>query len=134
MKPFREWKMRNLFTLFRHAAMRAPAMHEDASVRSVVQNLPTPALIAIADDDLADIARHAMDQTEGLLAGGILQIGMGSTDLEIEEGRFSARCDVRMTTPGSRLEVRFEGAIDHLGRVVVDGAHLISDTSLRRAA
>ena len=113
----------SLMDLFRPSAgrLRAPEQHEEASITTVLLHMPTPRLARIANDDLSPLIESAISD-----GGGILQIGLAPSDLEIEGDRFAARCDLRLTTPGSRLEVRIEGSIDSLGMVEPKSATLIS--------
>lgn len=113
--------------------MRAPDARETASIISAVNHIPTPALAEIADPSLKGLVRASLDADGVMGMRGILQIGLATADLEIEEDRFRARCDVRLTTPGSRLEVLIEGDIDMLGRVTPRCATLLADLSLRAA-
>lgn len=113
----------SLMQLFRPKAtsLRAPDRHEAASITTVIIHMPTPRLARIADADLSVLVADAMEA-----GGGILQVGLAPSDLEIEGDRFAARCDLRLTTPGSRLEIRVEGGIDAMGRVDPTCASLIA--------
>lgn len=112
----------SLMEMFRpRVAMRAPQRHERDSITTAIIHMPAPRLARISNDDLSTLVDEAI-----INGGGIIQMGLAPSDIEIEGSRFAARCDLRLTTPGSRLEVRFEGAIDPLGRVEPTTAVLIA--------
>lgn len=113
--------------------MRAPDAHETTSILSAVMHIPTPALHMISDPSLKGLIQASLDVDGVVGMRGILQIGVATADLEIEEDVFRARCDVRLTTPGSRLEVLIEGDVDRLGRITPRSATLLADLSLRAA-
>lgn len=102
-------------------SLRAPEEHETASIATVLLHMPTPTLARIADNDLAPLVGNAIEQ-----GGGIFLIGLAPADLEIEGDRFAARCDLRLTTMASQLEIRVEGAIDACGKVAPNAAVLLA--------
>ena len=102
-------------------ALRAPSEHEAASITSVLLHIPTPRLAQIADEDLGTLVDAAIDQ-----GGGIHQIGLAPTDLEIQGDRFVARCDLRLSTMRRQIEISFKGAIDERGRVAPEAAILLA--------
>lgn len=106
------------------AALRLPEDHETTSIASVLLHIPTPRLAQIADSDLAGMIGRAIE-----MGGGILQIGLCPSDLEIQGGRFAARCLLRLTTLTSKLEIRFEGGIDDKGRCAPEAAILLAQAA-----
>lgn len=113
----------SLMELFRprNATLRTPERDEAASITTAIIHMPAPRLAGIANDDLSRLVRDAIQDD-----GGILQMGLAPRDLEIEGDRFAARCDLRLTTPGSRLEIRVEGSIDARGMVQPTTACLLA--------
>lgn len=114
----------SLMDLFRpraDTALRAPREDEGASITSVLLHIPSPRLAQIADNDLAPLINAAIEQD-----GGIHQVGLAPKDLEIQDGRFAARCDLWLTTSKARLEIRIEGDIDARGFVETSSATLLA--------
>lgn len=113
-------------------ALRAPSRIESAWISTTIQRMPSSELASIASNDLCELVVEAI---RGSKDGGILQIGMAPSDVEIHGTRFAARCDLRLSTPGSKLEVRIEGRFED-GEVTPDAAVLLQDLGahLSRAA
>ncbi len=115
----------DLMAMFRRPdALRTPNALESARICTTIQRMPSSDLALIAANDLSAMVVEAIRSRKD---GGILQIGMAPSDVEIEGERFAARCDLRLSTPGSRLEVRIEGRFGSDGEVVPDGATLLQD-------
>lgn len=101
--------------------IRPPRRHETASIATALLHMPTPRLARIADNDLGPLVDAAIAQ-----GGGIHQVGLAPSDLEIEGDRFAARCDLILTTSRASLEIRIEGSIDEIGRVEPQTAWLLA--------
>ena len=118
----------DVMSMFRRGdALRAPSRIENAWISTTIQRMPSSDLAAIASNDLCELVVEAIRSRKD---GGILQIGMAPADVEIHGDRFAVRCDLRLSTPGSKLEVRIEGRFED-GEVTPDTAVLLQDIGAR---
>ncbi len=110
----------DLFIANDNDALRAPSRYEAFRIIKLLIGMPNALLARIAKNDLKPIVHSALP------AGGILQIGLGSQDVEISGRHFAARCDLRLVGREGQYEIRVEGRISEEGDPVLSESYLLS--------
>ncbi len=110
----------DLFIANDNEALRAPSRYEAFRIIKMLIGMPNALLARIAKNDLEPIVRGALP------VGGILQIGLGTQDVEICGRHFAARCDLRLVGRQGQYEIRVEGKISEEGDPVLSESYLLS--------